>query len=172
MEIRTVQSFLDYYEKIRERTNRVVAVVPPGQLEWSPRPGKFSIGDLIRHLAAIERYLYAETVAGRPGAYPGCGKDLADGYEQVVAFYHRLHAESMAIFGGLTDQALLGKCRTPANGQITVWKWLRALVEHEIHHRAQLYTYLGMLGVQTPPIFGFTSEELQRRGVSAQERTP
>jgi uncharacterized damage-inducible protein DinB len=34
------------------------------------------------------------------------------------------------------------------------------MVEHEIHHRGQIYMYLGMLGIPTPPIFGMTSEEV------------
>jgi uncharacterized damage-inducible protein DinB len=42
-----------------------------------------------------------------------------------------------------------------------VWKWLRAMVEHEVHHRGQLYLMLGMVGVATPPIFGLTSEEVR-----------
>lgn len=164
MEIRTIDAFVDYYGKIRKRTDRVVAMVPPDQLEWAYRPGKFSIGDTIRHVAAIERYLYAETAAGRPGAYPGCGRELADGYEAVTAFYHRLREESMAVFSGLTDDQLRHKCTTPSGGEITLWKWLRALIEHEVHHRGQLYVYLGMLGVATPPLFGLTAEDVQQRG--------
>ena len=34
------------------------------------------------------------------------------------------------------------------------------MVEHEVHHRGQIYVYLGMLEVKTPPLFGLTSEEL------------
>lgn len=34
------------------------------------------------------------------------------------------------------------------------------MMEHEIHHRGQLYTYLGILNIKTPPIFGLTSEEV------------
>ncbi len=47
----------------------------------------------------------------------------------------------------------------PAGGPgIAGWKWLRLLPEHEIHHRGQIYVYLAMLGIETPPIFGLTSE--------------
>ena len=37
------------------------------------------------------------------------------------------------------------------------------MTEHEIHHRGQLYLYLGILGVATPPIFGLTEEEVKAR---------
>ena len=50
--------------------------------------------------------------------------------------------------------------RSVAGVPITKWKWLRAMVEHEIHHRGQLYLYLGLLGVTTPPLYGLTSEEV------------
>jgi uncharacterized damage-inducible protein DinB len=38
-------------------------------------------------------------------------------------------------------------------------------VEHEAHHRGQIYLMLGMRGVPTPPIFGLTSEEVRARSI-------
>ena len=160
MEVRTVESFLDYYRRIRQRTNRLLEVIPAEKLEWTYRPGKYSIGDIIRHLAGMERYMYAEIAAGRTSAYPGCGKELAAGLENVLQYFHQLHEESLRIFNGMNDDALLQKCTSPAGVPITVGKWLRAMVEHEIHHRGQLYIYLNILGVSTPPIFGMTAEEV------------
>jgi len=40
------------------------------------------------------------------------------------------------------------------------------MVEHEIHHRGQIFIDLGMLGVKTPPIYGLTSEEVKARSQS------
>ncbi|PSL45305.1 putative damage-inducible protein DinB [Chitinophaga niastensis] len=165
MEITSVTTFLEYYDKIRTRTNKLIQVVPPDLLEWTYRPGKFTIGDHIRHISTIERYMYAETIAGRLSAYQGCGKDLADGYENVINFFNELHRQSLEIFSSLTDEDLKKKCTTPGNATMSTWKWMRAMVEHEIHHRGQIYVYLGMLGVSTPPIFGLTSEEVVSRSV-------
>ncbi|MCW3465247.1 DinB family protein [Chitinophaga nivalis] len=166
MEITSISSFLDYYGSIRARTLRLLQCVPPDQLDWSYMPGKFTIADHIRHLAAIERYMYAETVAGRPCVYSGCGKELADGYEAVMQYFHTLHAQSLTIFRSLRDEDLQQKCTTPGNIQITTWKWLRAMVEHEVHHRAQLYLYLNIIGVKTPPMFGLSSEEIIANSIS------
>jgi uncharacterized damage-inducible protein DinB len=163
MEIRSVGPFLEYWGNIRGRTRRVVACIPPDRLEWTYRPGKFTLGDVVRHLAAIERFMYAETVAGRPSRYAGCGRELADGYEAVLAYLDRLGAESRAIFAALTDADLQRKCETPAGTPITTWKWLRAMVEHEAHHRGQIYLMLGLLAVPTPPLYGLTSEEVRAR---------
>jgi uncharacterized damage-inducible protein DinB len=160
MEIKTIEPFLDYYERLRERTRRLILLVPPDQIEWTYRPGRFTIGEMVRHLATIERWMYGETVQGRPSSYPGCGRDLADGYEATLAFFDDLHRQSMSIFQTLTPEQLAGKVQTPTGTPISCWKWLRALTEHEIHHRGQLYLYLNMLDIKTPPIFGLTSEEV------------
>lgn len=164
MEIQSVSSFLEYYEKIRKRTARVVRCVPPDRMEWSYQAGKFTIGDLTRHVCCIERYMYAENVQGNPSLYKGAGRDLADGYEEILQFMEKTHRESMEIFARLKDEDLRKKCVNPDGTSITVWKWLRAMVEHEIHHRGQIYLYLAMLDVPTPPLFGLTSEEVASRG--------
>ena len=75
MEIRTIQPFLQYFGNVRERTLRVARCIPPDKMDWSYAPGKFTLGDLLRHLAVAERDMFAETVAGRPSRYTSHGKD-------------------------------------------------------------------------------------------------
>lgn len=144
-----MESFLPYWENIRSRTMRVIRAIPPGKIEWSYTEGKFTLGDIVRHLATIERYMYAENVQGKPSAYPGYERTLAAGYENVIAFIERLHRASIQIFARLTPANLQRKCHTPGGAEIATWKWLRAMVEHEVHHRGQIYLYLGMMGVTT-----------------------
>ncbi len=160
-----VAAFLEHYAKVRGRTSRVVDCIPAERLEWTWREGKFTLGDLVRHIAAIERYMYAENVQGLPSRYAGHGRELADGLPAVREFFDRTHAESMAVFGRLTEADLSGRSVTPAGATITTSKWLRAMVEHEIHHRGQIYLYLAMLDIPTPPIYGLTSEEVRARSV-------
>jgi len=160
-----VDAFLEHYEKVRGRTSRVVDCIPAHRIEWTWREGKFTLGDLVRHIAAIERYMYAENVQGLPSRYQGHGRELADGLPAVRNFFDRTHAESMAVFGRLTDAEYSGRSVTPAGASITTSKWLRAMVEHEIHHRGQIYLYLAMLDIPTPPIYGLTSEEVKAKSV-------
>lgn len=160
MQFSNIETFTEYYEKVRKRTLRVVDVIPDDKFDWTPIEGKFTFADYLRHLAAIERYMYAENVQGKPSRYDGCGRELADGPDAVRQFFDTCHAESMSIFEKLTPEQLAGKCVTPAGTPITTWKWLRLLPEHEIHHRGQIYTYLGFLGVTAPPIYGMTSEQV------------
>ncbi|MEP6494350.1 MAG: DinB family protein [bacterium] len=166
MEVTHITPFLQYLDRVHERTRRIVECVRDEDLEWSAGPGRFTAGDMIRHLAGIERFMYAETVHDRPVRYPGHARDLADGLQATNAYYDRLHAESRALFAELTDARLAEKCETPAGAPISVGKWLRAMIEHESHHRGQLYFILGLRGVATPPIYGLTSEQVLARSAS------
>ena len=152
-----------YFDRIRERTMRVVACVPPERIEWTYKEGKFTFGDVMRHLASIERWMFTENAMLRPSRYPGHGRDLADGYDAVVAYMRAMHAESMDLLSTLTEDDLARKTTTPGGAELAVGKWLRAMIEHEAHHRGQLYMYCGLLDIRTPPIFGLTEEQVHAR---------
>jgi uncharacterized damage-inducible protein DinB len=160
MQITDIAQFIDYYQGVRTRTRRLLALVPPAQLEFRPLPGRFSLGEQFRHIAAIERYLYMETLFDRPSRYAGCGPELAGGYEATVDFFDRCHRETLELLRGITPERLQQRCTTPGGASITVWKWLRLLPEHEAHHRGQVYMLLAMLGVPTPPLYGLSSEQV------------
>ncbi len=166
MQITTASAFVEYFQSIRSRTRRVVRSIPPECIEWTHAPGRFTLGDLVRHVAATERWMFAENVAGRPSRYPGHGVELAAGYEAVMDYLDRMHVESLSIFSSLSDDALQQRCTTPSGVALPTWKWLRAMVEHEVHHRGQIYLMLGMIDVPTPPLYGMTSEEVRSRSIS------
>ncbi len=43
MEIKSVKSFVDYGEKIREGTSRIIESVSPVHVDFPSKPGKFTI---------------------------------------------------------------------------------------------------------------------------------
>jgi uncharacterized damage-inducible protein DinB len=69
----------------------------------------------------------------------------------------------MERFRALTPEQWNGKSLTAAGTSITTWKWLRAMIEHEAHHRGQMYLMLGLLGVETPPLYGLNEQEVLAR---------
>lgn len=163
--MQSLDAFLEYWESARGRTRRVASGIPADALETARTAGRWrwSLGDVVRHLAGIERGMYAETVHGRPSRYPGHGRHLADGLEATLAYFDGSHREAMELFRALTPGQWEGKCLTSAGTSITTWKWLRAMVEHEAHHRGQIYLMLAMLDIPTPPLYGLTEEEVLAR---------
>lgn len=105
--------FLHNFEHIRGRTMRLVRCIPSDKIEWTCRAGEFTLGDLARHIAATERYVFAECALGRPSGYKGCGRERADGLDNVIAFMERMHSESMEIFSGMTQADFEKKAPPP-----------------------------------------------------------
>ena len=68
-----LDEFLHHFERVRERTRRVAACIPAEQVEWTYKAGAFTLGDLVRHIAVTERFIWAETVHNRPVAYARTG---------------------------------------------------------------------------------------------------
>ena len=159
-------TFLKYFENIRSRTTRVIECIPRDRFDWRPAEDAFSFADLVRHLAATERHMFGENAQGKPSRYPGHDASLAEGYDGVMSYYQRMHREAVEIFGALTAEDMGRKVTTPGGIPITCWKWLRGMIEHEVHHRGQIYLMLKMIGVSTPPLYGLTSEEVKARSIS------
>ncbi len=155
-----IDTFLRYFDNVHKRTARLLPLVPEGGLELTPSPHNFSFGDIFRHLASVERNMFVAIAVGEENNYKGHQKHFADGHEAVKDYYDTLHQEAIEKLATLTNDDLPEKCITPAGASMSRSSWLRAMIEHEIHHRGQLYLMLSMVGVTTPPIFGLTSEDL------------
>ena len=153
------EDFLHYFGQIRGRTMRLERCIPREKIEWTCRTGEFTLGDLARHIAATELYVFAECAVGRSSRYKGCGRDLADGLENVIAFIERMHSESMEIFSSMTQQDYEKKGTSPEDVPITAWKLLSSMLEHEVHHRGQTYVYLGILGVPVPSLYTLNARQ-------------
>jgi uncharacterized damage-inducible protein DinB len=120
-----------------------------------------SCGDLLRHIAITERWLFVETACGRPSRYTSHDTSWAASIAAVTALMTRLHVESTQLIAEFSGNDWDRRVTTPGGAALPAWKWLRAMLEHEVHHRGQLYLMLRLGGVVTPPIFGLTSEEVR-----------
>lgn len=162
----SVDEFLSYFSKVHKRTQAIVNLLPADRLDWTYKPGKFSVGDLVRHIALTERYLFIPVAQGNPPAYRGCGSEFGATLDEIKNQYTTLHEESLSLIRSL-EPRWNQLCTLPGGTEMPVNKWLRAMIEHEIHHRGQLYLYLSMLDVKTPPIFGLTSEQVIEHSVNS-----
>ncbi len=167
MEAQSVSEFIKYWRGFRGRTRRTLAAFPGDAGPWCPAEGAFCVADLARHLGRTERDFFVARVCGVPprvavGSEAALGKGTGTDLAGALAELDALHEESCGMLMELEDRqgpdALRRRITTPVGAEITAWKWLRALCEHEAHHRGQLSLYLRMLGVEPPPIFGHKAE--------------
>lgn len=156
----TPATFSADYDKVRARTRRLLACLPSTRLDWRAAPTSFSLGDLARHIILIERDLYVPVLQEQPHRYQGCGPAFAPTLPAIEALYDQAAQAMQHWLSQQASDALERPCTTPGGAKVSRRRWLHLLLEHEIHHRGQLYLMLHLLDVQTPPIFGMRSEDL------------
>ena len=54
-----LNEFLHHFERVRERTRRLAAFIPAEHVEWTYKEGSFTLGDIVRHIAVTERFIWA-----------------------------------------------------------------------------------------------------------------
>lgn len=162
--LRSISEFIDYFAGIRRRTLTYAHTIPPDQLNWLPQAGEFTCGDILRHLIAAE-HMYVELICQGRWKYPGHVRQTPESLDEIVARMETGHIAAMAALSQLSDGVLFQQRPSflPDAPQVKVWRWLMAMVEHEIHHRSQLAGYLTLMGYEPPQIYGVTVEDLIAR---------
>lgn len=162
--ITSVEAYCKYFEGVRRRTLNYVQTIPPTKVDWSPAEGRFSCGDLVRHLAATE-LTYVGVVVDGHWRYQGhAPTDQTRTLEDIITHLNTAHEIAMAKLKTLPDSELNAPRPAPdaKDYPIKAWRWLMLMAEHEIHHRSELASYLTQMGYQPPQIYGISAEELAR----------
>ena len=161
--IHTVRDFADYFEGVRRRTVGFIRTIPAEMIDWTPKPGEYTCGDIVRHVAASEA-MFTGVVTDGVWRYGGHDRARGASLAQALALLDATHATARDALAAAPDRAL-GEERPslePEARPIRAWRVLMAMCEHEIHHRSQLASYLTLMGVEAPDVFGLGVEDVQR----------
>jgi uncharacterized damage-inducible protein DinB len=139
----------------KERTARVLAAVPEGDLDWRPAPKSRTARELVSHLIAHDQDLEELVATGT------CNHRLAVPFGSMadaVALYQRANDDAVAAAQRVSDADWSSPGRFLVNGQ-TIYELPRQqlawiLFLDAVHHRGQLSTYLRPMGGTVPGIYG------------------
>ncbi len=157
--IESTASFIQYFKSVRRRTLNYLQLIPTDKMDWSPKEGEFTCGDILRHIIASEKMFVGVVMDGK-WKYAGHENVERKGLDESLALLEAGHVEAMGRLEKLSDGTLL-ELRPSINGpSVKAWRWLMVMTEHEIHHRSQLAVYLSLMNVQPPHIFGLGVEDI------------
>jgi len=160
--LESVSAYISHFESIRRRTLNYIRLIPSDKMGWSPKPGEFSCRDIIHHLGAAEK-MFAMVATEGIWSYSGHTIESQEELEAAIVSLERDHLTALNRLKSLSDGDLYTSQPSLDGTPIKVWRWLMALIEHEIHHRSQLAVYLTLMGVEAPHIFGLGVEEIISR---------
>lgn len=150
--------FLKQKEAIRGRTRQVTGLIQPHHFAWRPEPQALSIGEMLRHLWHSEQSVRRVALDGDFSYYEKRiphGLRVALGspttLQEELAQLDRVHAETLANVAAFPIARWEEERIHEGLGiRRKVYAILLGMNEHEIHHRAQLMTYLRILGSPVP----------------------
>lgn len=135
-------------------TTAVLAAIPPERSGYRPHPDSRSALELAWHIVSAE-IKYLDAIAA--GVFPHELKPLPDGVREsgdVLTWYTERFDPAMSRLEATTGDELLrtidfyGLRTFPAIGLLQI------ILNHTIHHRGQLSTYLRPMGAKVPSIYG------------------
>lgn len=150
-----------------QTTKKVIAAIPAEQSGYKPDPKAKSALDLAWHIASSEVW-FLESVAAcsfaaEPGAMPEGMKTPADVLAWYEPAFHAAVAKVRALSGEqlATPVSFYGVFNLPAGA------YLGFNMNHSVHHRGQLSTYLRPMGSTCPSIYGGSADEPFRMPATA-----
>ena len=142
--------------------------VPEDRYDWKPHPRSGSMIWLAGHLANLPSWapltIAQDELDLMPGGQPMDPPPEPANNTELLAAFDRHAAAARAAIAGASDDTLAKPWTLLQNGR-EVMKLpkivvLRSFVmNHLIHHRAQLCVYLRMNDIPVPPLYGPTADE-------------
>lgn len=159
---------LPEFDEEMAATRRVLERVPDGKSAWKPHPKSMTLGRLATLVAELPRWavnvLTLDELDIAPPGGPPVKFEALEGTARILALFDKNTAAARAALAQAPDAefkrswAFKVSGRTIAtNPKFTVYR--RTVLNHLVHHRAQLTVYLRLNGVPVPALYGPTADE-------------
>jgi uncharacterized damage-inducible protein DinB len=159
------QSLLPEFDQEMAGTRRVLERVPADKFSWGPHDKSMKFGRLAVHVAELPSWatMTLNTSELDFGAAPYAPTEVAK-TEDLVNIFDKAVTEARATLAGAADEEFF-KNWTLRNGEQVYFTLpkiavLRGFVmNHIIHHRAQLTVYLRLNDIPVPGLYGPSADE-------------
>ncbi|HVG19501.1 MAG TPA: DinB family protein [Blastocatellia bacterium] len=145
----------EHLKRYRDVTLQTLEFVPDDKLGWSPGDGLRTFAEQFLHIAQAENFYSRGFFNGDYdfGQLKAPGEPVSrDLLRQLLGDAHAFTDERLASLDAAKLDEVMQVPNVPVAWTLRSWLWY--LVEHEIHHKAQLATYLRRIGI-APPFFAF-----------------
>lgn len=155
----TMDEVVDGWLKHRLVVHDLLALVEDNDVDFKPWDGANSLGGLAIHIAT-SMDMFVKTVLNGEFTMPQKEEDFKtiEDVREIVHNYTMTTTRDLKSLtkSQLTDEVEFNKDIAPGSF------WLSNAVDHEIHHKGQLFTYVRMTGAEKVPFFMKHPSELKK----------
>ena len=162
------ESLLPEFDNEMVGTRKTLERVPVDKSDWKPHEKSAAMGGLATHLCNIPTWVMytieQDSLDLAPGGQPLPQMEMAKSNAELVATFDANVAKARAAIAGASDVELFKPWSLMSNGKVLMTlpkiAVLRSFVmNHLIHHRAQLGVYLRLNDIPVPSIYGPSADE-------------
>ena len=160
-------ALLHEFDNEMANTRKTLERVPDDKFAWKPHEKSSTMGNLAGHLANLPSWaslaINQDSLDLAPGGVPVSTPPL-NSQAEVLETFDKNVAGARAAIAGASDEQLFQSWTLMANGK-TIMSLPRVAVlrsfvmNHLIHHRAQLGVYLRLNDIPVPSIYGPSADE-------------
>jgi uncharacterized damage-inducible protein DinB len=141
----------DWSRVVRESTLKRLLSVPAGWENWQPISGMMSVADFAKHLIDADVWLFRKLDDHSLEPITGCPAvtqihERSD-YDNLINELEDSGQSRAELIGSLAENELDTLIPDKRfGGEVSIW-WVivRGNLDHEIHHRGQIATYLALM---------------------------
>ena len=162
------ESLLPEFDQEMANTRRVLERVPAAKFSWKPHPKSSEMGALAAHIANMADWagltIEQDSFDYAPPDAPPYETPKFSSTDELLASFDKSVANARTALAAADDTKLSAPWSLMAGGK-TVMTMPRVAVirsfvmNHTIHHRAQLEVYLRLNDIPLPAIYGPSADE-------------
>jgi len=165
----TAESLLSEFDTEFGNTRKFLALVPDDRLTWKPHEKSMELGRLAWHISDLASWCSHTFTSDTLSFTDADGAGMRDAWKSkaradMLAHFDADLATARAALASASDEALAARWKMEWNGAPIIdeprydvyRKWV---VNHMIHHRAQLGVYLRLLDIPIPGCYGPSADE-------------
>ena len=161
-------ALLPEFEHEMANTRKVLERCPEDKFGWKPHPKSFSMGSLATHIANMTGWttdvMEKDAFDIAPVGAPPYKEEPATTRQELLEKFDKSASGARAALAGASDEQFAQTWSLLAGGETLLTMpriaCIRSFVmNHCIHHRAQLTVYLRLNDVPVPAIYGPSADE-------------
>lgn len=158
----------EHLQRYRATTLQVFELVDEADLAWRPGPDQYSLGQQLLHIGQAEDRFVHGLFEGdwdlERARFPATLPPPAE----IEGYLRRVRRRLMEELDALDPADLGAPVPVPEAPELTLRSWLWFILEHELHHRGQVWAYLRGMG-RTPPFYAMVLPLGERPDIQARE---
>jgi len=161
-------SILPEFDHEMSNTRKTLERVPLEQFDWAPHPKSMKMGPLANHLANLPNWgaitVNTDSLDLAPPEGQKEERQIATTREDLLALFDKKCTEAREAIAGASDEHLLKPWSLLMGGKTLMTLPRVAVIRsfvmnHTIHHRAQLGVYLRLNDIPVPSIYGPSADD-------------